>query len=163
VTLGRSNDCDITLGVAHLSRRHAKLNLHGDQLEVEDLRSSNGTFINGKRVEKSLLKDGDELSFDTLSFRVSGPTDDSDSTMLRAPQADVNKTTIRPAIKVPGADPAPKSRPAAAKTHHKPTASKSPKQNTTMAEEKEGASTGLIVAAVVGLVIIVGAVLYFIG
>lgn len=99
VVVGRSNECDITLGVAHLSRRHARLYFSGNQLEVEDLRSSNGTYVNGKQVQRSLLRSGDELSLDTLSFKVIGPEDDSESTMLR-PHQDIDKTTVRPAIKV---------------------------------------------------------------
>jgi len=107
--IGRSNECDITLGVAHLSRRHARLILSGEQLEVEDLRSSNGTYVNGKQVQRSLLRDGDELSFDTLTFSVMGASDDSDSTMLR-PQQDIHKTTVRPAIKTSDVVKAPKPR-----------------------------------------------------
>lgn len=99
VVIGRSAECDITLGVAHLSRRHARLFFSGNQMEVEDLRSSNGTYVNGKQVQRSLLRDGDELSFDTLTFKVIGPQDDSDSTMMR-PQRDIDKTNVRPAIKV---------------------------------------------------------------
>lgn len=105
VTLGRSNECDITLGVAHLSRRHATLRLIEGNLEVEDLRSSNGTYVNRKKVHRCLLKHGDELSFDTLSFKVNGPPDVGESTVVRTSLEPPNveeKTTVRSAIKVPG-------------------------------------------------------------
>ena len=70
VVIGRASECDIRLGEAHLSRRHAQLAVIGDVLEIEDLNSANGTFVNGRRIARMLLKSGDELSFDTLKFRV---------------------------------------------------------------------------------------------
>lgn len=83
-TVGRSNECDITLAAAHLSRRHAQLSVRGGQLFVADLGSSNGTFVNGERVTESRLKRGDELRFDTLSFGVIGPADEMDKTSVRS-------------------------------------------------------------------------------
>ncbi len=70
VVIGRADDCDIHLREAHLSRRHAQLTALGDQLEIADLDSANGTFVNGRRVSKTRLKSGDEISLDTLRFRV---------------------------------------------------------------------------------------------
>ena len=163
VTLGRSNECDVTLGVAHLSRRHAVLRILGDLLEVEDLRSSNGTYVNGKQVEKALLKDGDELSFDTLSFRVSGPPDDSESTMLRGPQADVDKTTIRPAIKVPPVGAAPKSRAGVQKPQAPGSNPRTKTQSVPAAQTNEGSSTGLVIAVVVAVIVIAGAAWFILG
>ena len=82
--VGRSNECDITLAAAHLSRQHAKLLINNGQLYVKDLDSSNGTYVNGKRVAEARVKRGDELRFDTLSFGVIGPTDDIDKTTVRS-------------------------------------------------------------------------------
>lgn len=87
-TLGRSKECDISLGVAHLSRKHAKLIVTEQGLSVEDLGSSNGTFVNGQKIERAVLRSGDELGFDTLKFRVHGPKENLDS------------TTVRPVLKV---------------------------------------------------------------
>ncbi|GAB3091655.1 FHA domain-containing protein [Aestuariicella hydrocarbonica] len=81
--VGRSSECDITLGAAHLSRRHAELIVKDGLLYVKDLGSSNGTFVNGKQVDHARIKRGDDLRFDTLSFGVIGPTDDLDKTTLR--------------------------------------------------------------------------------
>lgn len=86
--VGRATTCDISLGVAHLSRQHARLTLQSDGLLVEDLGSSNGTFVNGQRVERAVLKSGDELRFDTLRFRVVAP----------GAEVDTDKTSLRPAI-----------------------------------------------------------------
>ena len=82
--VGRSNECDITLAAAHLSRRHAKLVIQDGLLYIKDLGSANGTYLNGKRVVgEERLRRGDELKFDTLSFGVIGPAQDMDKTTVR--------------------------------------------------------------------------------
>lgn len=83
--IGRSKDCDVTLGAAHLSRRHVKLMVENGLLYVRDLGSANGTFLNGERITEARVRRGDELRFDTLSFGVIGP-----------PSEDLDKTSIRP-------------------------------------------------------------------
>lgn len=70
ILVGRAKDCDVTLAVAHLSRRHARIRVKETYLEVEDLGSVNGTFINRQQITRSRAHIGDELRFDTLSFRV---------------------------------------------------------------------------------------------
>lgn len=101
-TFGRSQECDVSLGVVHLSRKHARITVTDRGLRVEDLNSSNGTFINGKKISDATALAGDELAFDTLRFRVIGPVLDQDKTALRGAR-DGELTTIRPALVVPGA------------------------------------------------------------
>jgi pSer/pThr/pTyr-binding forkhead associated (FHA) protein len=94
--VGRGQHCDIFLGVAHLSRQHARLSIDDKGLLVEDLDSANGTFVNGKRIiGKSRLKSGDELCFDTLRFRVQAP----------GAAIDLDKTMMRPAAQSPATKP----------------------------------------------------------
>jgi pSer/pThr/pTyr-binding forkhead associated (FHA) protein len=81
--VGRSTECDISLAAAHLSRRHAQLQVVDGMLFVKDLNSANGTFLNGKRVAEARVKRGDELSFDALTFGVIGPSDDMAKTTVR--------------------------------------------------------------------------------
>ena len=57
---GRSKDCEVDLNAAKVSKKHGQI-LLADKVFVEDLDSSNGTFLNGKRVQRASLKDGDEL------------------------------------------------------------------------------------------------------
>jgi pSer/pThr/pTyr-binding forkhead associated (FHA) protein len=85
--IGRSSDCDISLSAAHLSRRHAQLQVLDGLLFVKDLGSANGTFLNGKQVMEARVKRGDELRFDALSFGVIGPADDLAKTTVRSPSA----------------------------------------------------------------------------
>ena len=61
-TIGRSPECDIFLDDVTVSRRHAIVAHKGDGLEIEDLGSLNGTFLNRRRIEApERLDDGDEL------------------------------------------------------------------------------------------------------
>ncbi|MEE2731768.1 MAG: FHA domain-containing protein [Pseudomonadota bacterium] len=71
ILVGRELECQLTLESGHISRYHAKLTLvHGD-LVVEDLRSTNGTFINGRRISApQSLSVGDELRFHEMAFRL---------------------------------------------------------------------------------------------
>lgn len=86
--IGRSAECDISLAAAHLSRRHAQLQIIDGVLFVKDLGSANGTFLNGKQVMEARVKRGDELRFDALTFGVMGPADEMAKTTVRAvPQA----------------------------------------------------------------------------
>ncbi|MEG3157665.1 FHA domain-containing protein, partial [Lysobacter zhanggongensis] len=70
VTFGRAPECTVTVEDAGLSRLHARL-LPGDgQLVLEDMGSSNGSFVNGRRVVRTEVRAGDEIGLDTLRFRV---------------------------------------------------------------------------------------------
>ena len=53
--VGRVDDCDILLEDVTVSRHHARFVVAGDTLQVEDLRSTNGTYVNGKRRDTVAL------------------------------------------------------------------------------------------------------------
>ena len=89
MTIGRAKECEIVILLAHLSRRHAQFKIVGNnRLEITDLNSSNGTFVNGEQITTAILNDGDEVKFDTLPFSVVGPAEDLDKTMVRSATAD---------------------------------------------------------------------------
>lgn len=73
LTVGRANDCDISIPGEEISRHHAKLQVMPDGVSIEDLGSANGTFIAGKRVHQGLLKAGEELRLDTVRFLLVAP------------------------------------------------------------------------------------------
>lgn len=69
--VGRHQDANIVLQSAEISRRHAALLLKEQGLFVQDLNSSNGTFINGERVAgEAQLQSDDVLAFASLQFAV---------------------------------------------------------------------------------------------
>ena len=57
--IGRREDCDLRIPLGDVSRKHARLVRDGDTIKLEDLGSSNGTHLNGQRVQESLLAAGD--------------------------------------------------------------------------------------------------------
>ena len=62
VTIGRADDANIVLDSGSVSRRHARLRRDGDTVTLEDLRSTNGTFLNGDRLTgPARLSVGDTL------------------------------------------------------------------------------------------------------
>ena len=56
--IGRHPSCQIVIDDAGVSRKHAKITLQNDEFWLEDLGSRNGTFIDGKRLERKHLHDG---------------------------------------------------------------------------------------------------------
>lgn len=73
VIVGRGTQCDIVFPGTHLSRQHAKFTVKTDHLELRDLGSANGTFLNDKKIEQANVRAGDRIRFDVYSFRVFGP------------------------------------------------------------------------------------------
>jgi pSer/pThr/pTyr-binding forkhead associated (FHA) protein len=69
-TVGRTPRADFILDVALVSRLHCRLTAAADNLEVVDLRSTNGTFVNDKRVAKARLKSGDRLRVGRVELTV---------------------------------------------------------------------------------------------
>lgn len=62
ITIGRSNECDITLDVAGASRQHARLRITGDRATIADLKSRNGTIVNSEKIQgETLLRAGDRI------------------------------------------------------------------------------------------------------
>lgn len=73
LTIGRDPACDLPLDDLVLSRRHAQLRRGADGWLVEDLGSTNGTFLNGQQLKRAtLLKLGDLLRFGTHHFYFTG-------------------------------------------------------------------------------------------
>jgi hypothetical protein len=74
LTIGRAEQSDIALSDPGVSRNHARVVREGDDFIVEDLRSTNGTEVNGQPVRRRRLANGDmlKLASSTLQFRREG-------------------------------------------------------------------------------------------
>ena len=70
-TMGRAPGADFVVDAALVSRVHCRLTLNTiNELELEDLSSTNGTFVNGKKVARVTLNDGDKLAVGRVTFVV---------------------------------------------------------------------------------------------
>lgn len=68
--LGRRQDCHLRIPTRDVSRRHCEVSYDDQEVTVRDLGSSNGTFVNGKRVAETTLQPGDRLSVGPVTFVV---------------------------------------------------------------------------------------------
>jgi DNA-binding CsgD family transcriptional regulator len=68
--LGRLEDCEIQINHATVSRRHAEIIFDGMSLKIADLRSANGTYLNGNRVAHAIIKLGDTIRVGNITFEV---------------------------------------------------------------------------------------------
>jgi ABC-type multidrug transport system ATPase subunit len=62
ITIGRSSENDLVLNNIKVSRKHARLEKTGNEWFIEDLKSSNGTFLNGKKIERAKLSAKDVIT-----------------------------------------------------------------------------------------------------
>ncbi|MGE8550017.1 MAG: FHA domain-containing protein [Acinetobacter calcoaceticus] len=168
--VGRHQDADVLLQAAEISRRHAALLLKDQLLWVQDLNSSNGTFINDIRIEQEKqLHDGDIVQFASFKFSVLAPVQEiedlpeieaepvntapsqdlSDQGMPslteRAAEIEVSRDGMPQNISIPKPAPIPEGVDVNVQTQQTPVAFEEPVSR--VAEEKEqqkNASVGLI-------------------
>jgi len=79
VTVGRSPDAEVSIGVPSLSRRHCQFSVDSQgALVVRDLDSTNGTYVNDCRVNKTVLQPGTVVQIGSIRLRVEWTTDDTE-------------------------------------------------------------------------------------
>jgi pSer/pThr/pTyr-binding forkhead associated (FHA) protein len=77
-TMGRAPRADFVVDAALVSRVHCRFTLKDtNELELEDLGSTNGTFVNGEKVTRATLSDGDTLTVGRVQFVVNADAGDS--------------------------------------------------------------------------------------
>lgn len=81
MVIGRTKDCDLRIPLQEVSRKHAVVRVASGSAIIHDLGSSNGTFLNNKRVNEAPLRPGDHLVIGPVVFTV---------------QVDGEPTSIRP-------------------------------------------------------------------
>ena len=76
-TMGRAPRADFVVDAALVSRVHCRFTLNQtNQLELEDLGSTNGTFVNGRKVMRAQLSDGDKLTIGRVQFVANSGSND---------------------------------------------------------------------------------------
>ncbi|TAM49834.1 MAG: FHA domain-containing protein [Acidobacteria bacterium] len=68
VVLGRGDESDVQLQDSEVSRRHAMIEIHGDEAVVTDLGSTNGTYVDAARVQRATIGSNDEFSLGTTTL-----------------------------------------------------------------------------------------------
>ena len=75
IIIGRSSDLDMVLVEDMVSRNHAKITTHGGQVTIQDMGSTNGTFVNGEKIKKVTLKEGDRVLVGTSIIKLIVPVE----------------------------------------------------------------------------------------
>ncbi len=70
IVVGRSSELDMVLVEDMVSRKHARITMQADQIWIEDLGSTNGTFVNGEKIKRAHLKEGDRVLIGTSILKV---------------------------------------------------------------------------------------------
>jgi len=87
MNIGRADDCDLVLDDPVVSRLHAEIERNFDEILIRDLKSANGTFVNGKRIREAQLHEGDQIAFDQQRFLVTAPGGVDQERAKRSPAA----------------------------------------------------------------------------
>ena len=91
---GRSTQAQLRLkGDAHFSRHHFRLEVNPPTCYLMDLRSRNGTFVNGNRVSEQFLKDGDLVSGGRTKIRVAIQSSSPRGELVAAPRVEASRST----------------------------------------------------------------------
>lgn len=98
IVIGRSSDLDMVLVEEMVSRRHAQISMNGGVISIEDLGSTNGTFVNGEKIQRATLREGDRVLVGTSILKVvSVPLEDArteGSGAARRPAATMQQRTM---------------------------------------------------------------------
>src|SRR6202041_3845714 len=70
IVVGRSSDLDMVLVEDMVSRKHARIAMQSDQVWIEDFGSTNGTFVNGEKIKRARLKEGDRVLIGTSILKL---------------------------------------------------------------------------------------------
>jgi pSer/pThr/pTyr-binding forkhead associated (FHA) protein len=132
VLIGRGAELPVVLAEDMVSRKHARLTIRGEQIKIEDLGSTNGTFVNGERVQSAELKAGDRVLIGTSIMKLLASETPEAARPRRGPSAAPPPPVERPAPAATAERPAP-ARPARAASAPPPR----PQPHTTIAPPSE--------------------------
>ncbi len=95
IVIGRSSELDMVLVEDMVSRRHAKIIVSDDQIVIQDLGSTNGTFVNGEKIKRAKLSEGDRILIGTSIIKLvaADPASAGSSLQKMEQQASRNRST----------------------------------------------------------------------
>src|SRR5215510_9638107 len=70
IVIGRGGELDIVLVEDMVSRKHAKITTQAGKIVIQDLGSTNGTFVNGEKIKRVRLKEGDRILIGTSIIKL---------------------------------------------------------------------------------------------
>jgi pSer/pThr/pTyr-binding forkhead associated (FHA) protein len=93
--IGRREDCDLRIPVGDVSRKHCRLVIEDETIRIEDLGSSNGTYVNGHRVQEGELQPGDRIQVGPVQFiiQINGEPPEDQMTLPPPSAADASADT----------------------------------------------------------------------
>ncbi|MCH2170002.1 DUF4388 domain-containing protein [Myxococcota bacterium] len=103
VRIGRGQDCDLRLANGDASRRHAEIRSGSEGFVLRDLDSTNGTYVNGKRIQEIALEPGDRIEIGSSEIRfchVNPGLSESDAASDPLPVQEQTLVVERPALQV---------------------------------------------------------------
>jgi len=97
IVIGRSSELDMVLVEDMVSRRHAKISVEDGHIFLEDLGSTNGSFVNGEKITRTQLEEGDRILIGTSIIKV--VTSDGTAASVKDAQEQMNAaaSSVRPA------------------------------------------------------------------
>lgn len=95
VVIGRSSELDMVLVEDMVSRRHAKISVENGEIFLEDLGSTNGSFVNGEKITRTKLAEGDRILIGTSIIKVV-TSDGSASVQDAQAQMNAAASSVRP-------------------------------------------------------------------
>ena len=112
ITIGRDNSNMVAINDVEVSRRHAKVELRGSAYVIQDLGSTNGTFVNGQRFSGiQVLNPGDTVSFGEGIMLMYEATYDPNATMVAHPPGRPERSHPSGDRLLPGSTPISSTRP----------------------------------------------------
>jgi predicted component of type VI protein secretion system len=144
--IGRDSSSAVAINDAEISRKHARLTFQGGKYVIEDLGSTNGTFVNGQRlVSAVVLKTGDVVSFgEQIVLMYEALSSDPGETMISARKSPQRQTSAPSPMPAPAPAPAPQQ-------YYTPPISGAPAKKTNMTPIFIGAGVLVLICVCAGV------------
>jgi pSer/pThr/pTyr-binding forkhead associated (FHA) protein len=101
LTMGRSEECDIFLGEKKISRKHCRLFVQTEGVRLQDLQSTNGTFLNKKKISQERLRHEDKIQVGTTVIQIFFQTQSQAASRGEMSSEAPTRPTVEPVVAKP--------------------------------------------------------------